>query len=98
MKLWYLMEENSGMGSDVRLEPAWKKLVSSSYRKGCVQHCSIGVMKKKQNPLGLGRQILLCNSCGSYWHPLVEYLDSWKNMIKRKASQGNMTSVDQSNN
>ena len=78
MELWYLMEENAGMGSDVRLEPAWKKSASSSYRKGCVQHCCLGVMKKKLNPFGLDRQILLCNSYGSYRHPLAEYLDSCK--------------------
>ena len=40
------------MGPDVRLEPAWKKSASSSYRNGCDQRGMIGWMKKKLNPLG----------------------------------------------
>ena len=37
-----LTEEKDGTGPNVRLEPAWKKLASSSYRKGCAQHLTLG--------------------------------------------------------
>ena len=35
-----------------------------------------GVMKKKLNSLCLDEQILLCKSCGSYRHIVVESLNS----------------------
>ena len=56
-----LTEEKAGMGLDVRLEPAWEKQASSSYRKECDQRCKIGWMKKKMNHLGSDGKILLCN-------------------------------------
>ena len=94
-----LKEEKARMGPNVRLEPGWKKLVSCSYNlKGSVEHGSNGVMKKKLNPLGLNGQILLCKSCGSYWHFVADCPDSWENMMKRKASKGSMKSNDRSNN
>ena len=37
------------------------------------------------------------HACGSYRHIVAECPDSWENMMKRKASKGNMKSVDQSN-
>ena len=94
-----LKEEKARMGPNVRLEPAWKKLVSCSYNlKGSVEHGSNGVMKKKLNPLGLNGQILLCKSCGSYRHFVADCPDSWENMMKMKASKGSMKSNDRSNN
>ena len=93
-----LTEEEARMGSNVRLEPGWKKLVSCSYKKGSVEHGSNGVMKKKLNPLGLNGQILLCKSCGSYRHFVADCPDSWENMMKGKASKGSMKSNDRSNN
>ena len=74
-------------GRDVRLEPAWKKSASSSYRKGCDQR---GWMKKKLNPVGPDGKILLCNSCGSYRHLVAECQDSWENIAKRKNSEFNV--------
>ena len=85
-----LTEEKAGMGPDVRLEPEWKKLARSSYRKGCDQHCKIGWMKKKLNPLGSDGKTLLCNSCGSYRHLVAECQDSWENIAKRKTSEFNV--------
>ena len=84
------------MGPNVRLEPAWKKSASSSYRKGCDQRCKIGWMKKKLYPLGSDGKILLCNSCGSYRHLVAECQDSWENIVKRKTSQLNMNLMGQS--
>ena len=55
-----LTEEKAGPGPNVRLEPAWRKSVSSSYKKCSVEHGSNGVIKKKLNALGLNGQILLC--------------------------------------
>ena len=46
-------------GAYIRLEPAWVRLASKSYKIWCAQHCSNGVMKKKLNSLGLDGQILL---------------------------------------
>ena len=100
-------EEKAGTGSDVRLEPAWKKSASSSNRKACGQHFKIGWMKKKLNPLGydgkillnpLGYdgKILLCNSCGSYRHLVAECQDSWENIAKRKTSEFNVKLSGQS--
>ena len=45
------MEEKAGIGPDIRLDPEWKKLTSSSYRKGCVQNGSNGVMKTRDTGL-----------------------------------------------
>ena len=59
------MKENAGTGQGIRLEPAWKKSASSSYRKEYVQHDSNGVTKKKLNSLVLDVQVLLCKPCGS---------------------------------
>ena len=83
MKFGDLMEEKAGTGPDVRLEPAWKKSVSSSYREHSLQHGSNGVMKKRLNPLALDGKNL-CKSCGSYRHLVTECPDSWENMMKRK--------------
>ena len=85
-----LTEDKAGTGSNIRLEPAWKKSSSSSYRKRCGQHCKIGWMKKKLNPLGSDGKILLCNSCGSYRHFVAECPDSWENIVKRKTSEFNV--------
>ena len=84
------------MGPNVRLEPGWKKSASRSYRKGCDQHCKIGWMTKKLNPLGTDGKLLLCNSCGSYRHLVAECQDSWENIVKRKTSQFNMKMVGHS--
>ena len=46
-------------GAYIRLEPAWARLASKSYKIGCAQHGSNGVLKKKLNSLGLDGQILL---------------------------------------
>ena len=85
-----LTEEKAGPGPNVRLEPAWKKSASSSYRKGCAQHRNIGWVKKKLNPVGPDGKILLCNSCGSYRHFVAECQDSWENIAKRKNSEFNV--------
>ena len=81
-----LTEEKARMGPDVRLEPAWRKSTSNSFRKGC-DHRNIGCVKKKLNPVGLDGKILLCNSCGSYRHLVAECQDSWENIAKRKTSE-----------
>ena len=72
-----LTEEKVGPGPNVRPEPAWKMSASSCYRKGCAQHRNIGWVKKELNPVGQDEKILLCNSCGSYRHPVAECQDSW---------------------
>ena len=82
-----LTEEKARMGPDVRLEPAWKKSASSSFKKGCDQR---GWVTKKLNPLGSNGKILLCNSCGSYRHLIAECPDSWENIVKRKTSEFNV--------
>ena len=89
-------KEKAGTGSDVRLEPAWKKSASSSNRKACGQRFKIGWMKKKLNPLGYDGKILLCNSCGSYRHLVAECQDSWENIAKRKTSELNVKLSGQS--
>ena len=45
MEFGDFIKEKAAMGSDARLEPALKKLDSRSYRNGCIQHGSFGVMK-----------------------------------------------------
>ena len=85
-----LTKEEAETGQNVRLEPAWKKSASSSYRKGCAQHGNIGLVKKKLNPVGPDGKILLCNSCGSYRHLVAECQDSWENIAKRKNSEFNV--------
>ena len=91
-----LTEEKAGTGPDVRLEPAWMKSASSSYRKGIAQHRNIGWMKKKLNPVGPDGKILMCNSCGSYRHLVAECQDSWENIAKRKTKEFNVKLRDQS--
>ena len=91
-----LTEEKAGTGPDVRLEPAWMKSASSSYRKGIAQHRNIGWMKKKLNPVGPDGKILMCNSCGSYRHLVAECQDSWESIAKRKTSEFNVKLRDQS--
>ena len=93
----YLTEEKAGAGPNVRLEPAWKKSASNSYRKGCAQHRNIWWVKKKLNPIGPDGKILLCNSCGSYRHLVAECQDSWENIAKRKTSEFNAKLRGQSN-
>ena len=80
-----LTENKAGTESDVRLEQAWKKSPSRSYRKRYDQRCKIGWMKKKLNPLGSSGKILLCNSCWSYRLLVAECQDSWENIVKRKS-------------
>ena len=79
-------------GLDIKLEPAWRKSTSSSNRtvQDGVQHCNIGLMKKKLNALGSDGKILLCYSCGSYRHFIAECPDSWENIVKRKTSEFNV--------
>ena len=74
----------------IGLEPAWRKLTSSSYKAGHIQRGDSGVMKKKINPLGSDGKILLCYSCGSYRHLVTECQDSWENMAKKKAIECNV--------
>ena len=90
-----LTERKAGKGSNVRPEPAWKKSTSSSNWKWYVQHGSIGVKKKKLNPLGSDGQILLCNSCGSYRHLVAKCPDSWENMVEGKANEVTVELRDQ---
>ena len=96
MFLGAITEEKARIGPNVRLEPGWKKSASSSYRKECDQHCKIGWMTKKLNPLGSDGKLLLCNSCGSYRHLVAECQGSCENIVKRKTSEFNMKIVDQS--
>ena len=91
-----LTERKAGKGPNVRLEPAWKKSTSSSNWKWYVQHGSIGVKKKKLNPLGSDGQSLLCNSCGSYRHLVAKFPDSWENMVEGKANEVTVELRDQS--
>ena len=84
------LREEAETGQDVKLQPAWKKSASSSYRKGCAQHPNIGWVKKKLNPVGPDGKILLCNSCGSYRHLVAECQDSWENIAKRKTTELNV--------
>ena len=83
-------DENDRIGRAVKLEPAWRKLTSSSYKAGHIQRCDSGRMKKKINPLGSDGKILLCYSCGSYRHLVAECQDSWENMAKKKAIECNV--------
>ena len=80
-------ERNDRTDFDVKLEPVWRRLTSSTKRTIHVQHGNTGWIKKKLNPLGSDGKILLCHSCGSYRHLVAECPNSWENMVKRKASK-----------
>ena len=93
--------ENDRIGHDVKLEPAWRKLTSSSYKAGHIQRSDRGGggggMKKKINHLRSDGKILLCYSCGSYRHLVAECQDSWENMAKKKAIECNVKMRNNSN-
>ena len=80
---------------DVKLEPAWRKLTSSRHNTGHVKSGTRGWTKKKLNPFGSNGKILLCYSCGSYRHLVVECKDSWENMVNRKVRESNVKWRDQ---
>ena len=73
---------------DVKLEPAWRKSISSSTSKRHVQQgYNNYLVKKNMNPLGTDGKLLLCHSCGSYQHFVAECPHSWENMVKSKSSE-----------
>ena len=74
--------------TDVRLEPEWRKTLAGSSKKGYATWGTTGKIKKKLNPLGTDGRVLLCSSCGSYRHLVAECPDSWENMKKMRASEG----------
>ena len=63
---------------DVKLEPAWRNLASSSKRTGYIKRGKNVWVGKKLNSLGSNGKILLCHSCGLYRHLVADCPDSWK--------------------
>ena len=90
-----LTERKAGIGSNVRLEPAWKKSTSSSNWKWFDNMVALE-WKRRLNPLGSDGQILLCNSSGSYRHLVADCPDSWENMVEGKANEVTVELRDQS--
>ena len=88
---------------DVKLEPAWRNLASSSKRTGYILRGKNVWVGKKLNSLGSNGKILLCHSCGSYRHLVADCPDSWENMVNQQTSgfamkQGNLSKNDELKN
>ena len=79
------------------MEPEWRKTLAGSSKKRYASWGTTGKIKKKLNQLGTGERVLLCSSCGSYRHLVAECPDSWENMKKMRAHEGDTKCGDRGN-